>query len=130
MLRGEETIRGGALKRGRRGSNGCSATGSRSTNNLVNEGPAIRADWKSILGMVGLRGIAPRVGLRVTRASTRACALSPLFTRARLVGNALLSRAKSTPLTRDLPSFPNFYSSFSIFNNAISLNDNSLSASL
>lgn len=78
LLRGEETIR--ALKRGRRGSNGCSATGSRSTNNLVNEGWLLGPIGSRFLGRSGwCAGLRLALGCvsRAHPASTRACALSP-----------------------------------------------------
>lgn len=116
LLRGEETIR--ALKRGRRGSNGCSATGSRSTNNLVNEGWLLGPIGSRFLGRSGrCAGLRLALGCvsRAHPASTRACALSPP-PRARLVANAFLSRAKSAPLTRAPPLFylSEIISSFSL----------------
>lgn len=109
--------------------NGCSATGSRSTNNLVNEGRLLGPIGSRFLGWLGrpsfVRGIAPRVGLRVTRAPrfySCVCTFPP--PRARLVGNAFPPRAKSSPLTRVLFTSRHFYSSLSIlFFIAISFND-------
>lgn len=112
LLRGEETIR--ALKRGRRGSNGCSATGSRSTNNLVNEGWLLGPIGSRFLGRSGwCAGLRLALGCvsRAHPASTRACALSPP-PRARLVANAFLSRAKSAPLTRAPSPFLSFRDNF------------------
>lgn len=125
LLRGEETIR--ALKRGRRGSNGCSATGSRSTNNLVNEGWLLGPIGSRFLGRSGwCAGLRLALGCvsRAHPASTRACALSPP-PRARLVANAFLSRAKSAPLTRAPSPFLSFRDNFLLLSGLnVSLLDN------
>lgn len=125
LLRGEETIR--ALKRGRRGSNGCSATGSRSTNNLVNEGWLLGPIGSRFLGRSGwCAGLRLALGCvsRAHPASIRACALSPP-PRARLVANAFLSRAKSAPLTRAPSPFLSFRDNFLLLSGLnVSLLDN------